>query len=242
MWTAAFWGLVAGASLLLGGLLGLYAPASRRVVALIMALGSGVLVSSVAFDLMDEAYGAAGLDAAAGGLLLGAAAFFLGDLAINRAGGLHRKRSGGQQAQGSAPAIVLGTLMDGIPESVAIGVSLLAGGKVGWVFVAAVFLSNIPESLSASVGLKRAGHAPRQILLLWTAIALASAAAAGLGFALLRGADPNLTSGIQAFAAGAILTMLSSTMLPEAFEEGGPAIGLATTVGFLLAFSLRHLG
>ena len=133
------------------------------------------------------------------------------------------------------------TLMDGIPESVAIGVSLLAGGQVGWVFVAAVFLSNIPESLSASVGLKRAGHAPRQILLLWTAIALASAAAAGLGFALLRGADPNLTSGIQAFAAGAVLTMLSSTMLPEAFEEGGPVVGLATTVGFLLAFSLSHL-
>ncbi|MFC6663314.1 ZIP family metal transporter [Deinococcus multiflagellatus] len=160
---------------------------------------------------------------------------------IGRAGGRHRKRSGGQQEAGAASAIVLGSLMDGVPESVAIGVGLLAGGKVGWVFLAAVFLSNIPESLSASVGLKRAGHAPLHILGMWSAIALLSAVAAGLGFTLLRHADANLVAGIQAFAAGAILTMLSSTMLPEAYEEGGAVIGLATTCGFLAAFTLSHL-
>ncbi|CAM3304865.1 Integral membrane protein [Deinococcus saxicola] len=241
MWTAALWGLAGGSSLVFGALLGLYAPLNKTWVALIMALGAGVLVSSVAFELMDEAFGQGGLDAVSIGLLLGALAFFLGDLAVNRAGGKHRKRSTGQQQDGQASAIVLGTLMDGIPESIAIGVGLLAGGKLSWVFLAAVFLSNIPESLSASVGLKRAGHRPARILLMWTAIALLSAAASGLGYAALRGADVNLTAGIQAFAAGAILTMLSSTMLPEAYAEGGAMIGLATTCGFLAAFALSHL-
>ncbi|WP_245808187.1 ZIP family metal transporter [Deinococcus hopiensis] len=195
----------------------------------------------MAFELMDEAFDKGGFGAVSTGLLLGAVTFFLGDLAINRAGGKHRKRSAGQQQDGNASAIVLGTLMDGIPESMAIGVSLLAGGKVGWVFLAAVFLSNIPEGLSASAGLKRAGHHPTRILLMWTSIALLSAISAGLGYLFLRGAGPNVTSGIQAFAAGAILTMLSSTMLPEAFEEGGAMIGLATTCGFLAAFTLSHL-
>ncbi|MFC4638435.1 ZIP family metal transporter [Deinococcus hohokamensis] len=241
MWTAAFWGLVGGASLVLGAVLGLYAPLGRRWVALIMALGAGVLVSSVAFELMDEALDKGGFLAAASGLLLGALAFFLGDVAINRAGGKHRKRSAGQQEEGNAPAIVLGSLMDGIPESVAVGVSLLAGGKVGWVFLAAVFLSNIPESLSASVGLRRAGHRPGHILLMWAAIAGLSAVAAALGYVLLQHASATITAGIQAFAAGAVLTMLSSTMLPEAYEEGGAMIGLATTCGFLAAFTLSHL-
>ncbi|PNY79356.1 ZIP family metal transporter [Deinococcus koreensis] len=241
MWTATLWGLAAGSSLLVGALLGLYAPLHKRLVALIMALGAGVLISSVTFELLDEAFNRGGFGAVATGLVLGALAFFLGDLAVNRAGGLHRKRSTGQQEGGQASAIVLGTLMDGIPESVAIGVSLLAGGTLSWEFLAAVFLSNIPESLSASVGLKRAGHRPAHILGLWAAIAAASGLASGLGYAVLGSAGPGLIAGIQAFAAGAILTMLSSTMLPEAYEEGGAAIGLATTVGFLAAFTLSHL-
>ncbi|MFB9990485.1 ZIP family metal transporter [Deinococcus oregonensis] len=241
MLTAVFWGLAGGSSLVVGALLGLFAPLEKRIVALIMALGAGVLISSVAFELMDEAFKDGGFGAAATGLLLGALTFFLGDLAINRAGGKHRKRSEGQQEAGNASAIVLGTLMDGIPESVAIGVSLLAGGTLSWVFLAAVFLSNIPESLSATVGLTRAGHRPFQLMLMWTAIALVSGAASGLGYLLLNHAPANVTAGIQAFAAGAILTMLSSTMLPEAYAEGGAMIGLATTCGFLAAFALGHL-
>jgi ZIP family zinc transporter len=135
-------------------------------------------------------------------------------------------------------AIVLGALLDGIPESVAIGASLIGGQGVGAAVVAAVFLSNVPESLSAATGLQKAGHSRRWILGLWTAVMLVSAVAAAVGYALLGDASPNVLGAIQAFAAGAILTMLADTMMPEAFENGGALVGLVTVLGFALAFLL----
>lgn len=240
---AGGWGLVGGAALLVGAIVGLYARLGRRVIASVMAVGAGVLVSAVAFDLMDEAYERGGLDAVAVGMVLGAVVYFLADLLVNRAGGRHRKRSGGQQdasAQGGT-AIFLGSLLDGIPESLAIGLSLVAGGGVSWVFVAAVFLSNVPEGLSGAAGMKRAGRSARYILGLWTAVMLVSGVAAALGYVLLRGADPKVAAAIQAFAAGAVLAMLASTMMPEAYEEGGPFVGVLTALGFLVAFALGKL-
>jgi len=132
--------------------------------------------------------------------------------------------------------------MDGIPESVAIGVSLLGGEGVGVAVVAAVFLSNVPEALSAATGLRKAGHSRRWILGLWGAVAAAGALAAAAGYALLGDASPNLIGGIQAFAAGAILVMLADTMMPEAFKHGGKAVGLVTALGFALAFLLSTTG
>src|ERR687890_799672 len=192
---AGFWGFVGGAALLVGALIGIYAGASRRTIATVMALGAGVLISSVAFELMDEAYQEGGFDASALGLLLGAVAFFFADREVNRRGGARRKNPGDKQGD-SATAIAIGALMDGIPESAAIGISLLEGGKISAALVAAVFLSNAPENVVAS---------------------------------------------IQSFAAGAILTMLASTMMPEAYEEGGQVVGLVTSVGFLLSFVLSRL-
>lgn len=237
---AAFWGLVGGVALMVGAVLGLRADASARVIGLVMAFGAGVLVSALAFELTAEAYDQGGAAAAVVGLGAGALTFYAGDWVIDRRGGEHRKRSGGQQAAGSGSAIVLGALLDGIPESVAIGVSLLDGGSVGVPVVAAVFLSNVPESLSAATGLQRAGHSNRWIFGLWTGVAVVSAVAAGAGFILLGGASPVLISVIQAFAAGAILTMLADTMMPEAFENGGSSVGLLTALGFTLAFLLSR--
>ncbi|MBA3794140.1 MAG: ZIP family zinc transporter [Rubrobacter sp.] len=220
--------------------MGLYAGASRRLIAVIMALGAGVLVSSVAFELMDEAYRIGGLDAAAVGLLLGAVVFFLADREVNRRGGGRRKNSGEEQG-GSATAIAIGALLDGIPESAAIGISLIEGNGVGIALVAAVFLSNFPEGLSSAAGMKRAGRSTAHVLGLWGAVTLASTLAALLGYLFLAGASGNIVAAIQAFAAGATLTMLASTMMPEAYEDGGPVVGVVTTVGFLLAFVLSRV-
>ncbi|MEW6635815.1 MAG: ZIP family zinc transporter [Actinomycetota bacterium] len=238
--TAAFWGFVGGAALLVGALVGLYAGASQRVISVVMAVGTGGLISSVAFELVSEAYERGGFDAVTAGLLLGALLYFAADLAVSRAGAEHRKRSRGQQQGGSGAAIAVGALMDGIPESAAIGISLV-GGAVSWVFVIAVFLSNVPEGLSAAAGMKKAGRSTAYVLGLWGSVVVASALAALFGYLFLAGASGNVIAAIQAFAAGAILTMLSSTMMPEAYEEGGAVVGVVTTAGFLLAFVLSRL-
>jgi zinc transporter, ZIP family len=241
--TATFWGLVGGAALLVGALLGLYARASYRVIGLVMAFGAGVLISAVAFELTEEAFHSAGAAPVVVGLVSGSVVFFVGDWLVDRRGGHRRKSPTGEPQQGAgAMALVLGALLDGIPESAAIGVSVIGGGEVGIAMVAAVFLSNVPESMSASAGLKWAGRSTRQIVILWSVVMLASGLAAGLGYVLLEGASPAVVAGIQTFAAGAIITMLADTMMPEATEHAGRLVGLLTMLGFALAFLLSALG
>ena len=236
MLAAAGWGLVGGAALVLGAAIGLLARPSQRTIALVMAFGAGVLISALTFELTEEAFRRGGALAVAGGLSAGALAFFAADWLVDRRGGRDRKRSGGQQAAGSATAIVIGALMDGIPESAAIGLTLIEGGGVGAAVVAAVFLSNVPESISAARGLRLAGHRPGRIVALWVGVALISGLAAALGYGLLDSASPALVGAVEAFAAGAILTMLADTMMPEAFEHGGSVVGLVTVGGFATAY------
>ena len=235
------WGLVGGFALLLGAVIGLAVRASQRVIGIVMAFGSGALISAVSFDLTEEAFRRAGLDAVAVGLAAGSIAFFAADWVVDRRGGKDRKRSGGQQEEGTALAIVIGSVMDGIPESIAIGISLIEGGSVAVPILIAVFLSNVPESLSAATGLRKAGHSTRYVLSLWTGVMLVSAAAAAAGHALLGQAPADVVASIQAFAAGAILTMLADTMMPEAFHHGGSVVGLITVLGFAFAFFVSRL-
>jgi ZIP family zinc transporter len=237
-WGAAWWGFVGGAALLVGAVLGIYLPVSSRVIGLVMAFGAGVLISAVAFELAEEAYQRSGGTAVVLGLLAGAGTFFIGDWFIDRAGGHRRKSPNGPQPGAGPMALVLGALLDGIPESAAIGVSLLGNAGVGLPVVAAVFMSNIPESMSASAGLKKTGRSTRYVLGLWTAVLAASTLAAALGYLLLAEADPSVVAVIQSFAAGAILTMLADTMVPEAVEHAGAWVGLLTALGFVAAFLL----
>jgi zinc transporter, ZIP family len=239
MLEAFVWGLVASSSLLIGSVLALRFSVSRLVLGLIMAFGAGVLISAVAFELVEDAFEESKLlSDVAIGLFAGCAAFSMGDAIIDRLGGADRKRMGGEQASGSALAIVLGIVLDGIPESAVIGLTLLEGGAVSVAMLSAVFLSNLPEAIAATSGLNASGWRRTRILELWGAVVLVSALAALAGYAFFDGASPSVIAFVLAFAGGAILTMLADTMMPEAFEYGGKLVGVFTTLGFATAFAV----
>jgi zinc transporter, ZIP family len=244
---AGLWGLLGGGALVLGALVAWFLRVPAAVIASVMAFGSGVLISAVAFDLMAEAADTGGLLPAAIGFLGGAAAYLGANALLARHGARHRKRSGDQQPSeqeqsGSGAAIAVGALLDGIPESVVLGVGLLAGGGVSLSVLAAVFISNVPEGLSSAAGMKKNGRSAAYIFGVWTTIAVVSAVAALIGYVALGSAPPELIAVITAVAAGAILTMIADTMVPEAFEKTRTWTGLITTVGFLLAFAIDQAG
>jgi zinc transporter, ZIP family len=242
---AGLWGLLGGGALVLGALVAWFVRVPQTVIASVMAFGSGVLISAVAFDLMAEAAETGGLTATAIGFVGGALAYVGANAALARRGARHRKRSGEQQPSedeqsGSGAAIAVGALLDGVPESVVLGVGLLSGGGVSASVLAAVFISNVPEGLSSAAGMKRNGRSARYVFGVWGAIALASGLAAFLGYAALGGAPPEVIAVITAVAAGAILTMIADTMIPEAFEHTRTWTGVITTLGFLVAFAIEQ--
>lgn len=244
---AGFWGLVAGGALLLGAAVGYWLKVPQRLIAAVMAFGSGVLISALSFELMEEAYHTGGFGSTALGFLAGAAVYTLANWLLARQGAKHRKRSGGQQPSeaedsGSGLAIAVGALLDGIPESIVIGLSMLGGGKVSLVAVSAIFLSNVPEGLSSAAGMKKAGRSAAYIFGIWGAIAAASGVAALVGYTAFEGVSGNVVAATTAVAAGAILAMLVDTMIPEAFDEARDFAGLITVAGFLSAFALSKMG
>ena len=240
MLEAAAWGLIAASSLVIGSWLTFWLKPSRKLIGLIMAFGAGTLISAIAYDLVEDAADSGRALALTAGLALGAITFFIGDWWVDRAGGEHRKRSGGEQAQGNSFGIFIGTLLDGIPESFILGASLVASSGVSAAFLVAVFVSNLPEAMGATTGMITAGWPKPRILSIWLAMAGVSAVAAAIGYAFTAAMS---LDGVlaQAFAAGALLTMLADSMIPEAFENGGKAVGLLTVLGFAVAFALSQL-
>jgi zinc transporter, ZIP family len=244
---AGLWGLFGGAALVLGALVAWFVRVPQAVVAAVMAFGSGVLISAVAFDLMEEAVDTGGLRPTALGFVGGALAYVAANAALARRGARHRKRSGDQQPSeadrsGSGMAIAVGALLDGIPESVVLGLGLLDGGSVSLSILAAVVISNIPEGLSSAAGMKRSGRSPAYVFGVWGGIAVASGIAALVGYLSLGDARPEVIALITAVAAGAILTMVADTMIPEAFERTRTWTGVITTLGFLTAFAIEVAG
>jgi zinc transporter, ZIP family len=277
---AALWGLLAGSTLVLGALVGLYArKVNRRVIAVVTAFGAGVLISTLAFNLMDEAYGLGGFDSSTLGFLVGAALFICIDWVVYRTGGRAHKAGGrargwedlradeagpetemeeevpveaelaasrtGGESGGNSMAIFIGALLDGIPESAAIGVGLLAGKSVGFLMVVAVFLSNFPEAVSGAADMRKVIGSKARILLMWAAVAVASSLSSLFGYLVLGQASQDLQAFSLALAAGAVLATVSSSMIPEAYrdEDRVVPIGtpLATVAGFMLAFILTKL-
>jgi len=240
---AAFaWGLLAASSLVLGAVIAIAFDIRLRLIGLIMGFGSGVLISAVAFDLVEEAANSAGgHGAVVGGMFAGCGVFFLGDTLIDRLGGAERKNATGAQETGSPLAIVLGTVLDGIPESMVIGLTIFKDGAIGAAYLVAVFISNLPEAISSTAGLKASRWRTRSILFLWGAIALLSGLASLAGYGLFQHASAGVVAFVLTFAAGAILTMLADTMMPEAYENGGKLVGVVTTLGFVVAFTIHTL-
>ena len=248
MWAqAGLWGLVAGLPLLAGAGIAYFIQVPQRLIGAVMAFGSGLLISALSFELMDEAFKKGGFNATALGFLGGAAVYTLANWLLAKYGAKHRKRSLDKQPteetdKGSGGAIAIGALLDGIPESIVIGLSLLKGGVIGIVAVIAIALSNFPEGLSSAAGMKKAGRSAAYIFGVWGAIAVCSGIASLVGYTVFDGYSPNTIGATTAVAAGAILSMLVDTMIPEAFEETHDFAGLITVAGFLAAFALSKMG
>jgi zinc transporter, ZIP family len=233
---AAFWGLVGGSSLLIGAAVGYLVPVRDRTLGLVMGFGAGALISAMAFELTEDAFAVGGADTVAAGLAAGALTYFAGARYLEGMGGDDDEEASSKASIG----LTLGAVLDGIPESAVIGITVLEGGGVGVAFLAAVFISNFPESLAASADMRDA-YSFRHVLTIWALVVTASTIAAALGFGLLDGASGDLIGFINAFAGGAVLTMLADDMIPEAYRRSRDWAGLVTVLGFALAYLLSTL-
>jgi len=240
---AAFgWGTLAASSLIIGAIAAIRLRIGLRAIGLIMGFGAGVLISAVAFDLVEEATNTqVSRWPVLVGIFAGCGVFFGGDAIIDRLGGADRKDATGGQESGNALAIVLGTVLDGIPESMVIGLTIFKGGAVGAAYLTAVFISNLPEAISSTAVLSSSGWKRARILWMWIGITLVSGLASLAGYVLFQNSSPDVVALVLAFAAGAILTMLADTMIPEAYEHGGKLVGVVTTLGFVVAFAIHQL-
>ena len=245
-----FWGFVAGIPLIAGAVLASYVNVKKSIIASIMAFGAGVLIATLTFSLIEEAYNLVNdlwsvvLGFTSGGLSYSIANYILSKKSSG--GTKHRKRSHGENAGGgeaaSGTALMIGSLMDNIPENMALGISIAAGGVVNIVLIAGIFISNFPEGLASSQGMKNSGKSKTKILLLWLVVAAIGTISSAIGFSVLANANKDIISIALSFASGAILVMLAESMIPEAFEEGGINVGLATGAGFMVAFILGNVG
>lgn len=243
---AALWGLLAGSGLILGAAAGYFLPVPRKLVAMVMAFGSGILLSALAFELLEEAYERDGMVSISIGFLAGAMVFTAANWLLSRKGAAERKEPGEEQpseaeAPGSGAALAIGALIDGIPEGIVIGLSLLPGGAVSYVAIGAVFLSNVPEALGGASGMKHAGRPLSYVFGVWGGVALATALSALIGYAVFQAFPEPVIAATTAVAAGGILAMLVDTMIPEAFEVVRNYSGLLAVLGFLVSFMLSKL-
>jgi ZIP family zinc transporter len=247
---AAFWGLVAASALVIAAEVSFRFDLSPMLIGLIMAFGVGTLLSSIAYELVAEALVSVGDVIPIGAaILVGSLAFFLGDRLVSGMGGEGRKRAAAKSAAASdarpspnsGRGIALGTALDGIPESAVLGMSLASGGTVSVALLAAIWLSNFPESLGSTSGLQASGTPRRKIRLMWWSIAAMSAVGAALGYLLVSDSDSQIGALLQAFSAGALLAMILDELAPEAFVRSALYTGLAGTAGFVLTVFLISL-
>lgn len=230
MLAALLWGLAAASSLVIGAVAGAARTWNQRLIGLVLGFGAGALVSSISFELSEEGFRVGGALPVALGLAIGAATFYTADQALNR--------HGGEDAESAGMPLLLGSLLDGIPEQAVLGIGLAAGGAVSPALLLAIFVSNLPEGIGSASDMRAAGHSATRIIGGWVVIAALCAAATVGGFQLQEVAGNALQGGIDGFAAGALLVMLVGSMIPEATEKAREPAGLAAVLGFALAAGL----
>lgn len=256
LWMTALAAALGIGTLLVGAAIGWFWNVPRRVVAGVMAFGAGVMVATLALELVAEAADGGGVRPVVLGFAGGAVVYVVGDWYVSRLGSKRvaasRRLSGsdpegrnvtarrGGDTPGDGSAIAVGALLDGIPEAIVIGLSA-ATGNFPVAIVAAIGLSNVPEGLAGTVPLKRSGRSAKWVFGLWAGITLIAVTAAVIGSVLLQDAPPELLAVIISFAAGALLAMVCNAMIPEAFAEDHRMTGLLATAGFLVAFVMNEL-
>ena len=231
MLSAAAWAGLAASTLLIGAALGVELRVSKRMLGLVMGFGAGALIASVSFELTEDAFELSGGVPLALGLALGATAYYVGDLLIDRMGPTKERADSGL-------ALLLGATLDGIPESLIIGLSLTLGGSLEIAFLASVAVSNLPEGFASANEEREAGVAKRTIMLRWLAVVVLSAIFGAVGYVLFAHLSSSAVAFTEAFAAGALLTMVMDTMVPQAFGDAGPTTGLIAVAGFAFAYFL----
>lgn len=260
MGTALLLGVVASGSLVIGASIGVRFELPKRLLAMMLAFAAGALITALTFELFEDAYEQGGILRAAGGLLVGAVVFAILSALLDRWAQPGSRSKPAAEVQGSvkldtdaaaadrAPttastrgtaglALLAAVSLDGVPENLALGVSL--GESVGGLaLLAAIFVSNLPEALVGASSMKAQGRSSGRVIGMWAIAAALTAVAVPLGAGPLANTDPATISLPLAFAAGAVIASLADTLMPEAFEHGGPAVALSTAAGFVLSYSL----
>ena len=225
MGAAIAWGAVAASSLVIGAALGLARPWPRKLIGLVLGFGAGALISAVSFELFAEGIDIAGRGLpVAIGLAVGAVTYYVA--------------AGRVASVGGGAALALGAFLDGIPEQMVLGIGIAAGQGVSAGLLGAIFVSNLPEAIGGANDMRRQMHEPRKVMLNWVWIAVSCAAATVVGYAIADIASNDLRAGINGFAAGALIVMLTDSMIPEATEQSGRTTGLVSTLGFAVAAAL----
>ena len=241
MLEAVLYGLAASSALIIGSAIGCRFSPPKQVTGVLLAFASGALISALAFELFEEAFHLGGAVRAGLGLLAGAAAFVIADSLLDKYVAGDAKSDGRDIAAagartGTGWALLAAVTLDGVPENLALGVSLVGGASI--TLLVAIFFSNLPESLVGAVAMREEGRSNRFVMTTWSLCALALALSVVAGRLLAEGlSDPALSLALG-FAGGAVLASLADTLMPEAFEHGKPFNAFATAAGFFLSFVL----
>ncbi len=236
MLNAFLWGLLATSSLVIGGVIASRFSLSKRTIGIILGFGAGTLISAISYELIFESVKLAkGTGFPGFGFLTGAFVFFFADWLIAKFGAVDPMDQDGPAQSRLIVPMVLAIILDGIPESIVIGLGIFEGGAVSLAMLVAVFISNLPEAIAGTTGMKSSGWSRKKITILWLGIALVCAFATVAGFSLFSGASDHWLAFIQSFAGGAILMMLANSMIPEAYEHGGKWAGVFTVLGFFIS-------